>query len=101
MVVFQYGSAVLFNVDDDEAECYLQTVRRYATGLLRGMKKDDYAVKEKPSLVEDMEGCPDYIVLKNLDIDSIRVISSVLGQSIALDYFVSQVTFLALCHACS
>nr|GLL34173.1 uncharacterized protein LOC109166388 isoform X1 [Ipomoea trifida] len=63
MVVFQYGSAVLFNVDDDEAECYLQTVRRYATGLLRGMKKDD----------------------------SIRVISSVLGQSIALDYFVSQI----------
>lgn len=40
MVVFQYGSAVLFNVDDDEAECYLQTVRRYATGLLCEMKKD-------------------------------------------------------------
>ncbi|XP_019170914.1 PREDICTED: uncharacterized protein LOC109166388 isoform X1 [Ipomoea nil] len=91
MVVFQYGSAVLFNVDDDEAECYLQTVRRYATGLLREMKKDDYAVKEKPSLIEDMEGRPDYIVLKNLDTDSIRVISSVLGQSIALDYFVSQI----------
>ncbi|KAK4399834.1 Sporulation protein RMD1 [Sesamum angolense] len=38
-----------------------------------------------------LEGGPDYIVLKNLDTDSIRVISSVLGQSIALDYFVSQV----------
>lgn len=61
----------------------------------------DYAVKEKPSLVEDMEGRPDYIVLKNLDTDSIRVISSVLGQSIALDYFVSQVMFLVLCQACS
>ncbi|CAH9096672.1 unnamed protein product [Cuscuta epithymum] len=91
MVVFQYGSAVLFNVDDEEAECYLQRVRRYASGLLLEMKKDDYAVKEKPSLVEDMEGRPDYIVLKNVDTDSIRVISSVLGQSIALDYFVSQI----------
>ncbi|KAJ0428720.1 hypothetical protein HanHA300_Chr17g0649261 [Helianthus annuus] len=38
-----------------------------------------------------MQGGPDYMVLKNLDIDSIRIISSVLGQSIALDYFVSQV----------
>lgn len=51
----------------------------------------DYAVKEKPLLGEDMQGGPDYIVLKNLDTDSIRIIGSVLGQSIALDYFVSQV----------
>ena len=42
-------------------------------------------------LVEDMQGGPDFIVLKNLDADSIRIIASVLGQSIALDYFVSQV----------
>lgn len=40
---------------------------------------------------EDMLGGPDYIVLKHLDPDSIRIIGSVLGQSIALDYFVSQV----------
>lgn len=51
----------------------------------------DYAVKEKPYLVEDMQGGPDYIVLKSLDTDSVRIIGSVLGQSIALDYFVSQV----------
>ena len=38
-----------------------------------------------------MQGGPDYIVLKHVDIDSIRIISSVLGQSIALDYHVSQV----------
>lgn len=42
--------------------------------------------------MEDMQGGPDYIVLRNFDIDSIRTISSVLGQSIALDYFVSQVS---------
>lgn len=51
----------------------------------------DYAVKEKPLLGEDMKGGPDYIVLRTLDTDSIRIIGSVLGQSIALDYFVSQV----------
>lgn len=43
-----------------------------------------------------MQGGADYIVLKNLDIDSIRIIGSVLGQSIALDYFVSQVIFLEI-----
>ncbi|GAB2220574.1 hypothetical protein Droror1_Dr00008234 [Drosera rotundifolia] len=91
MVVFQYGSAVLFNVEDDEADLFLNIVRRHASGLLQEMRKDDYAVKENPELAEDMHGGPDCIVLKCLDTDAIRIIGSVLGQSIALDYFVSQV----------
>lgn len=91
MVVFQYGSAVLFNIVDNEVEAYLKIVRRYASGLLPEMRKDDYAVKQNPVLAEDMQGGTDYIVLKNLDIDGIRIIGRVLGQSIALDYFVSQI----------
>uniref|UniRef100_A0A8R7PIJ6 DUF155 domain-containing protein n=1 Tax=Triticum urartu TaxID=4572 RepID=A0A8R7PIJ6_TRIUA len=38
-----------------------------------------------------MKGCLDYIVLKSLDTDGIRIISSVPGQSIALDYCIRQV----------
>lgn len=93
MVVFQYGSAVLFNVEDHEADFFLDIARRHASGLLPvpEMKKDDYTVKEKPTLVEEMQGGADFIVLRHLDTDGIRIIGSVLGQSIALDYFVSQV----------
>ncbi|KAL1172252.1 hypothetical protein V6Z11_A05G337300 [Gossypium hirsutum] len=91
MVVFQYGSAVLFNIEDHEVESHLEMVRRHASGLLTEMRRDDYTVKEQPLMTRDMQGGPDYIVLKTLDTDSIRIIGSVLGQSIALDYFVSQV----------
>ncbi|XP_030552642.1 protein RETARDED ROOT GROWTH, mitochondrial [Rhodamnia argentea] len=91
MVVCQYGSVILFNIEDDEIETYLKIVRRHASGLLPQRCKDDYVVKEQPLLDGDMEGGPDYIVLKVLDIDGIRIIGSVLGQSIALDYFVSQI----------
>ncbi|KAL1806292.1 hypothetical protein ACET3Z_029360 [Daucus carota] len=91
MVVYQYGSAVLFNMEEHEVESYLGIIKKHASGLLNEMRKDDYAVQEKPHLSEDMQGGADYIVLKSLDIDSIRIIGSVLGQSIALDYFVSQV----------
>ncbi|KAK6251874.1 hypothetical protein QUC31_013594 [Theobroma cacao] len=91
IVVFQYGSAVLFNIEDHEVESYLEIVRRHGSGLLPEMRRDDYAVKEQPQLAKDMQGGPDYVVLKTLDTDSIRIIGSVLGQSIALDYFVSQV----------
>ncbi|KAJ0963470.1 hypothetical protein J5N97_028592 [Dioscorea zingiberensis] len=91
VVVFQYGSAVLFNIADHEAEEYLDIVRKHAVGLLPEMRKDDYAVVEKPFLMTWMQGGLDYIVLKNLDIDGLRIIASVLGQSIALDYFIGQV----------
>jgi hypothetical protein len=38
-----------------------------------------------------MQGGLDYIVLRDLSIDGIRTIGSVLGQSIALDYYIRQV----------
>ncbi|KAM1417543.1 hypothetical protein ACFXTH_021010 [Malus domestica] len=40
MVVFQYGSAVLFNVEDHEVDAYLDLVTRHASGLLPEMRKD-------------------------------------------------------------
>lgn len=40
MVVFQYGSAVLFNIEDHEVESYLAIVQRHGSGLLPEMKKD-------------------------------------------------------------
>ncbi|GFQ03570.1 hypothetical protein PHJA_002500800 [Phtheirospermum japonicum] len=91
MVVFQYGSIVLFNVHDHEVDGYLKIVKRHATGLLPEMKKDEYEVREKPTLNTWMEGGLDYIMLQYLNVDGIRTIGSVLGQSIALDYYVRQV----------
>lgn len=40
MVVFQYGSIVLFNVRDHEIDGYLKIVEKHATGLLPEMRKD-------------------------------------------------------------
>ncbi|XP_073125565.1 protein RETARDED ROOT GROWTH-LIKE [Henckelia pumila] len=91
MVVFQYGSIVLFNVSDHEVDGYLKIVERHASGLLPEMRKDEYEVREKPTLSTWMQGGLDYIMLQYLNIDGIRTIGSVLGQSIALDYYVRQV----------
>ena len=40
VVVFQYGSAVLFNIADHEAEHYLDMIRNHASGWLPEMRKD-------------------------------------------------------------
>ncbi|KAK6280917.1 hypothetical protein POUND7_014742 [Theobroma cacao] len=74
MVVFQYGSAVLFNIQDHEIESYLEIVRIHASELLPEMRRDDYAVKEQPWLAKDMQGGPDFVVLQTLDTDTIRII---------------------------
>ncbi|XP_024991565.1 uncharacterized protein LOC112525606 isoform X2 [Cynara cardunculus var. scolymus] len=63
----------------------------HASGLLPEMRKDEYEVREKPTLGTWMQGGLDYIMLQYLNIDGIRTIGSVLGQSIALDYYVRQV----------
>ncbi|CAH2072836.1 unnamed protein product [Thlaspi arvense] len=91
MVVFQYGSIVLFNVREHEVDDYLKVVERHASGLLPEMRKDEYEVRENPTLNTWMQGGLDYIMLQFLNIDGIRTIGSVLGQSIALDYYGRQV----------
>ncbi|KAG6758447.1 hypothetical protein POTOM_038795 [Populus tomentosa] len=91
MVVFQYGSIVLFNVREHEVDEYVNIVRRHASGLLPEMRKDEYEVREKPTLNTWMQGGLDYIMLQFLNTDGIRTIGSVLGQSIALDYYGRQV----------
>lgn len=55
----------------------------------------EYEVREKPALNTWMEGGLDYIMLQYLNIDGIRTIGSVLGQSIALDYYGRQVVTLS------
>ncbi|WCJ19419.1 hypothetical protein M5689_001712 [Euphorbia peplus] len=91
MVVFQYGSIVMFNVTENQVDDYLSIVRNHASGLLPEMRKDEYEVREKPTLKTWMEGGLDYIMLQFLNIDGVRTIGSVLGQSIALDYYGRQV----------
>ncbi|KAK4769131.1 hypothetical protein SAY86_027281 [Trapa natans] len=91
MVVFQYGSIVLFNVPEHEVDGYLKIVEAHSSGLLPEMRKDEYEVREKPTLNTWMQVGLDYIMLQYLNIDGIRTIGSVLGQSIALDYYVRQV----------
>ncbi|KAK6270903.1 hypothetical protein POUND7_008001 [Theobroma cacao] len=68
---------------------YLKIVEKHASGLLPEMRKDEYEVREKPSLNIWMQGGLDYIMLQLMNIDRIRTIGSVLGQSIALDYYIS------------
>lgn len=47
MVVFQYGSIVLFNVCEHEVDGYLKIVKKHASGLLPEMRKDGKVLKSR------------------------------------------------------
>ncbi|CAM6101188.1 unnamed protein product [Calypogeia fissa] len=96
MVAFQYGSVVFFNFGDLEEVESLDIVRKYCSDEFREARKDgkhldDYGVLVRPTLSEWSEGGHDRVMLRKLDIDNIRVISSILGQSIALDHYAKKV----------
>ncbi|XP_073394526.1 protein RETARDED ROOT GROWTH, mitochondrial isoform X2 [Physcomitrium patens] len=91
MVAFQYGSIVFFNFCDDEEEEALSALSKFCTDKFRETRKDDYGVLVRPTLRQWSEGGQDRIMLRMLDTDNIRVISSILGQSIALDHYAKKV----------
>lgn len=51
----------------------------------------DYGVVVCPTLPVWSDGGQDHVIVKRLDLNSIRVISSVLGQSVALDFYAKTV----------
>ncbi|MCL7036121.1 hypothetical protein MKW94_027066 [Papaver nudicaule] len=95
MVVFKYGSTVMFNMLDHEVDGYLKIIKRHASGMLPEKTKDqgdstqkylDYEVSEKRKLPTCVQGGLNHM-LQNFNIDGICKIASVLGQSVALDYY--------------
>eukprot|EP00959_Pyramimonas_sp_CCMP1952_P168075 3512359-Pyramimonas_sp.AAC.1 len=91
IVVFKYGSVVCFNLSLQEIQDTLEIARRYTTTRFDNPQSDDYTVVIRPSLKEWSIFEGDCVVLRRLDVNNLRVISSVLGQTVALYHYELQV----------
>eukprot|EP00854_Cymbomonas_tetramitiformis_P018946 gene18946-22639_t len=87
VVVFKYGSVVCINVPDEDIATHLRNARRYTTGAFDTYQSDDYKVVLRSSLEEWSAFEGDFVILKRLDMNNLRVISSVLGQTVALYHY--------------
>ncbi|CAD7700232.1 unnamed protein product [Ostreobium quekettii] len=65
--------------------------QRYTSEPLREPNKEDHTVVVRPTIQNWYRQEADRLVLKVLDADNMRVISTVLGQSVALDQYSRQV----------
>eukprot|EP00879_Flechtneria_rotunda_P006798 GHRR01007142.1.p1 GENE.GHRR01007142.1~~GHRR01007142.1.p1 ORF type:complete len:430 (+),score=105.28 GHRR01007142.1:228-1517(+) len=99
MVIYRYGSVVFFNMKQKSRESWLATLSAYKA---KTDVKDSNSSHRKPTgevktdetmvvVRSDFEPWsalePDKIVVKQLDLGNVRVISHVLGQSVALHYY--------------
>ncbi|CAI5962529.1 unnamed protein product [Closterium sp. NIES-64] len=112
MVAFHYGSVVFFNFDRTEEALALDIVTQHCTGAFKEAHSDGYCVIAQHRRVARggvragmtawrviaraglkgwSEGGHDYVAVRQLDVNNIRVISSILGQSVALDHYARKV----------
>ncbi|CAI5488973.1 unnamed protein product [Closterium sp. Naga37s-1] len=90
MVAFHYGS-VVFKFDRTEEALALDIVTQHCTGAFKEAHSDEYSVIARAGLKGWSEGGHDYVAVRQLDVNNIRVISSILGQSVALDHYARKV----------
>jgi uncharacterized Rmd1/YagE family protein len=86
-----YGSVVFFDVDTTSASEFLASARGCATKLLPQPCVDDLRVAINPGLPSWSSLAADTLSLRQLDGNSLRVVSSVLAQSVALNHFEGKV----------
>mgnify|MGYP006872766661 CR=1 FL=1 len=55
----------------------------------------DFDIIIRPTLETWCQGGHDKVLLKKLNTDNIRIVASILGQSVALDHYGRKVSFLA------
>lgn len=87
IVVFNYGAVVLFNFGENEEYDCLDVIRQHCSEQCQEAKKDDFDIIIRPTLEGWCQGGHDKVLLKKLNTDNIRIVGSILGQSVALDHY--------------
>ena len=91
VAVTGYGSCVFFDVSAADRASFLTVARGCATKLLPQPCVDDLRVAVRPGLAAWSSLAADTLSLRELDANSLRVVSSVLAQSVALNHFEGKV----------
>ena len=91
VAVTGYGSCVFFDVSSEDRASFLTVAAGCATKLLPQPCVDDLRVAVRPGLSAWSSLAADTLSLRELDANSLRVVSSVLAQSVALNHFEGKV----------
>ena len=90
IAVFRFGSVVFFNVAPREVSSFVEKIKKCSSEpILSGNEiKENFCVHVQPDLLEDQKVTTgEYCVVQELNMKSVDVISNVMAQSVALDFY--------------
>lgn len=89
MVVFKHGSVVFFNVNEKEQTEYLRAVTRHCGEVVAQTHRfrETLECRLRPGQEKYHEMGQDVVNLRELSEDMIKVISDVIGHSVALNFY--------------
>lgn len=90
VVVHRFGSVVFFNLSTKDASRILQEVKRHAVDPVSAgfERREHYEVALQPSL-EGASGLmtADRAMVRSLDMNTVGIVSDIMGQTVALDFY--------------
>ncbi len=90
IAIFRYGSIVFFNVNPKDAGRILDKIKDYSTDpIARSFeRKEHFEIAISPQMmVHDAHVTSDFATVKELNINTVAVISTVMGQTVAFDSY--------------
>ena len=90
IAVFRFGSVVFFNVAPREIGDFVQKIKSCSSQpVLTGNEiKENFCVHVQPEIIEEQRVTTgEYCIVQELNMKSVDVISNVMAQSIALDFY--------------
>eukprot|EP01041_Mallomonas_annulata_P009000 gene9000-18634_t len=92
--VFPYGSVVIFNLSDAACHLHIEQIKKEAAlspFLEDLLHTEEYEVVVKTSLEKPSEIRNEHLKVRSLDVHNLQMVSSVMAQTVALDYYEQRV----------
>jgi len=89
VAIFRFGSVVFFNVPSREANIILKQIKKHGVEpISQGFeRKESFEVVIRPSLEETARVNGDFAMVKDLNMNSVAVISTIMAQTVVLDSY--------------
>eukprot|EP00555_Chaetoceros_dichaeta_P015117 CAMPEP_0198262072 /NCGR_PEP_ID=MMETSP1447-20131203/10638_1 /TAXON_ID=420782 /ORGANISM="Chaetoceros dichaeta, Strain CCMP1751" /LENGTH=504 /DNA_ID=CAMNT_0043950173 /DNA_START=149 /DNA_END=1662 /DNA_ORIENTATION=+ len=89
VAIFRFGSVVFFNIPSREANTILKQIKKHGfEPISQGFeRKESFEVVIRPSLEETARVNGDFVTVKDLNMNSVAVISTIMAQTVVLDSY--------------
>eukprot|EP00298_Acanthocystis_sp_HF-20_P001694 c12114_g1_i1.p1 GENE.c12114_g1_i1~~c12114_g1_i1.p1 ORF type:complete len:336 (+),score=114.95 c12114_g1_i1:5-1012(+) len=94
--ILSYGSIVMYNCDEDVTKDVLAKISKYCQSPIITPRTETYDLILRSSLDRWFTLGPDYVILNSFSLETIRTITDVLGQTVALQHFEKEVENMLL-----